>query len=92
MDEQGNRKRVRPTQAPYTKTAAKDLLTKLIADFDAKGTKAFRAEIKTFKEPADYFEQRYLIPPEYVDGRKVAGIRTYYNGRLYLKTLREESF
>jgi integrase len=89
MDEKGNRRRVRRTQAPYTKTAAKELLKKLIADFDKKGAKAYAAEIKTFKELADYFDQRYLIPPEYVDGRKVAGIRTHYNGKLYLKTLRE---
>ena len=89
MDEQGNRKRVRRTQAPYTKTAAKELLKKLIADFDKKGARAYAAEIKTFKELADYYEQRYLIPPQYVEGRKVAGIRTYYNGKLYLNVLRE---
>src|SRR5215213_5872986 len=76
-------------QAPYTKTAAKELLKKLIADFDKNGAKAYAAEIKTFNELADYFEQRYLIPPQYVEGRKVAGIRTYYNGKLYLNVLRE---
>jgi integrase len=89
MDEQGNRRRVRRTISPYTKTAARELLKKLIADFDKKGARTYTAEIKTFKELADYFEPRYLIPPEYVDGRKVAGIRTYYNGKLYLNVLRE---
>jgi len=89
MDEQGKRRRVRRTQQPYTKTAAKELLKKRIADFDERGAKAYAAEIKTFKELADYYEKRYLIPPEYVEGRKVAGIRTHYNGKLYLAVLRD---
>src|SRR5689334_7771126 len=61
LDEQGNRRRVRRTEPPYTKTAAKELLKKLISDFDEKGSKTYAAEIKTFKELAVFFEQRYLI-------------------------------
>jgi integrase len=43
----------------------------------------------TFDTLADYYEKTYLIEPEYVDGRKVAGLRSAYDYRHRLKVLRE---
>jgi hypothetical protein len=37
---------------------------------------------------ADYYQQTYLLEPEYVDGRKVAGYRSRYELQLRLNVLR----
>ncbi|HJQ26412.1 MAG TPA: site-specific integrase [Blastocatellia bacterium] len=89
VDEQGKRRKVKRIANPNTKTAAKELLKQLLSDFEKKGRDAVAPEIQTFDALADYYEKRYLIPPQYVEGRKVAGVRTHYNGKLYLGVLRQ---
>lgn len=89
VDEQGKRRKSKRIASPNTKTAAKELLKQLLSDFEEKGRDTIAPEIQTFDVLADYYEKRYLIPPQYVEGRKVAGIRTYYNGKLYLGVLRQ---
>ncbi len=68
---------------------AKDKYQKLAAQFSNHGEQVFESERVTFEQLADYYEKTYLIPPQYVDGRKVAGLRGYYEQRLFLRTLRE---
>ena len=89
VDEQGKRRKIKRIAIPNNKTTAKELLKQLLSDFETKGREAVAPEIDNFDSLADYYEKRYLIPPQYVEGRKVAGIRTYYNGKLYLNVLRQ---
>lgn len=72
-----------------TKTAARELAKKILADLDSQGPKAFNAANMTFVQLADYFQSTYLIDPQYVDGRKVAGYRGKYIMELNLKILRD---
>jgi integrase len=41
-----------------------------------------------FGQLADQFEKDYLKEPKYIDGRKVAGLRSYYGLRIRLKMLK----
>lgn len=43
----------------------------------------------TFVDLAQYYEERYLKPAEYRDGRKIAGLRSARYCELYLRTLKE---
>lgn len=43
---------------------------------------------KTFADLADYFERHYVVEAEYVDGRKVAGLRDVKHAQFHLGLLR----
>ena len=43
----------------------------------------------TFADLARFYEETYLIAPQYVDGRKALGLRNYYDFKLRLKALSE---
>src|SRR4051794_27508481 len=72
-----NDERKQWTQRPNdnTKTAARHLAKQMLAELEGQGRKAIDAANMTFAELADYYQENYLIDPEYVDGRKVAGYR-----------------
>jgi integrase len=70
-----------------TKTAARELAKEMLADLDKRGPKAIDAANMTFSDLANYYQEAYLIDPEYVDGRKVAGYRSKYEIGLRLKML-----
>lgn len=55
---------------------AKELMQKLVAEYDATGGRSLQYERQTFAELAARYEAHYLKPAEYVDGRKVAGVRS----------------
>lgn len=46
------------------------------------------SSVPPFNDLADHLEKHYLIPPEYVNGRKVAGKRSYKDDLGILKILR----
>lgn len=71
------------------KSHAKDILKQMVRELDDHGERSLDAAQMTFKELADHYEETYLIEPQYVDGRKVAGLRDYYNFRLRLDVLRD---
>lgn len=71
------------------KTHARELKKQLIRELEDHGESTVQKALMTFNELADHVETKYLIPPQYVDERKVAGLRSYYNGRLHLRTLRD---
>ena len=71
-----------------TKTAARQLAKQMLAEMEGQGKKAIDAANMTFAELADFYEETYLIDPEYVDGRKVAGYRGKYVLGIILKTLK----
>ena len=58
-------------------------------DIDATEGQAPRNERKTFAELCDYFEKHYVKSAEYVDGRKVAGVRSLGTAKGQLTVLRD---
>lgn len=67
---------------------AKEIIKGLLRDFDDHGESLIDAARMTFNELADYYAKNYLIEPEYVDGRKVAGLRSVYSMRIRLSILK----
>ena len=59
-----------------SKIDAKELVHALLAEVDSTGGRSLAREHMTFLDLATYFEKQYLNPAEYVDGRKVAGVRS----------------
>lgn len=43
----------------------------------------------TFSELADYYEQTRMIPEDYIDGRKIEGLRSLYTHMYAMKIFRE---
>src|SRR5690349_16446194 len=84
-DEKGKRKFERRKPEENTKTAAKELARQMLQELDTHGTQSFDSAHVTFAQLADHFKQTYLMEPEYVDGRKVAGLRNWYDYDLRLK-------
>ena len=72
-----------------SKAHARDLLQALLHDIDATEGQAPRNERKTFAELCDYFEKHYIKAAEYVDGRKVAGVRSLGTAKGQLNVLRD---
>src|SRR6266508_5438856 len=72
-----------------SKSHAKDLVQDLIAEVDKTGGRSLAKEHMTFFDLATYFEKQYLIPAEYVDGRKVAGVRSLSPPIAAVNTLKE---
>lgn len=58
------------------KTHAQEIIQDKIKELKEHGEKTVDASRMTFDELADYFEKNFLIPAEYVDGRKIAGRRS----------------
>ncbi|HEX3560727.1 MAG TPA: site-specific integrase [Pyrinomonadaceae bacterium] len=58
------------------KTHAQDIIQDKIKELKDHGEKTVDASRMTFEELASYFEKNFLIPAEYVDGRKIVGRRS----------------
>lgn len=86
-DESGKRKNVK--QRAENKSAAKETVKNIIRDLDDNGERSRDAARMTFAQLADYYKENYLIEPEYVDGRKVAGLRSYYGVSIRLQMLKD---
>src|SRR5215207_7267236 len=73
-DQFGKRKTVRR----FTKsiTEAKDLLDELLRKYKQGGEATLDGDRMTFNHLADYYEKKYLTEPQYVNGRKVSGLRS----------------
>src|SRR6266540_1291620 len=72
-----------------SKIDAKELVHTLLAEVDSTGGQSLAREHMTFLDLATYFEKQYLIPAEYVDGRKVAGVRSISPAVAAVKVLKE---
>jgi integrase len=71
------------------KAHARDLLQALLRDIDATDGQAPRNERKTFAELCDYVERHYVKAAEYVEGRKIAGVRSLGTSKGQLNVLRD---
>jgi integrase len=68
-------------------TSARDKARKMLADLD-KDRRTFDAVAVTFTQLADYYQQTFLIDPEYRDDRKIAGLRSKYTREKQLVVLK----
>ena len=72
-----------------SKAHARDLMQELLRDIDATDGQAPRNDRMNFAELCDYFEKHYVKAAEYVDGRKVAGMRSVDTAKGQLSVLRD---
>ncbi|HEY6242431.1 MAG TPA: site-specific integrase [Pyrinomonadaceae bacterium] len=71
------------------KAAAIDARNKLVAEIEATAGRSIGTERMTFADLCDYFETHYLKEAEYVDGRKVSGLRSLATVKTQLQTLKD---
>ena len=86
-DEGGNRRNVK--RQAENKTEAKEEIKRILRELDEHGEKALDGSQMSFNDLADYYEKTYLIPAQYIDGRKVAGRRSYRQALTLLGYLRD---
>jgi integrase len=68
---------------------AQDLRDELVNDIKKTHARSVRGERMTFGDLCNYFQDQYLKPAQYVDGRKVAGVRSLMTPTGQIKVLRE---
>ncbi len=71
-----------------SKAHAGDLRDALIRDVDNTDGQAIKAERMTFADLCNYLEKHYFKAAEYVEGRKVAGVRSLATARGQLNALK----
>jgi integrase len=86
-DNSGRRRNVK--RRAINKTNGEEILKELIREFDKGGGAQLEAARKDFNALCDFYEKHYAIEPSYVNGRKVAGLRSVASVRGYLKVFRE---
>jgi len=72
-----------------SKAHGRDLLQALLREIDATDGQGPLSERKTFAELCDYFKEHYVKAAEYVDGRKIAGVRSLSTAKGQLNVLRD---
>lgn len=87
-DNSGKRKSIKKRANSKTH-GEEEVLPQLIATFKVGGRPAIDAEKLTFNDIADYYEKHYCKEAQYVNGRKVSGLRSVAAIRGYLKVFRE---
>jgi integrase len=84
-DESGTRRTIK--RAGESKTEAREALKAALKEYEDLGG-TLSANV-TFAELADYFEKTYVKEPDYVDGRKVAGMRSWKTVKYRVRELRD---
>lgn len=69
-------------------TQAKRILAELKEKIETSGQRDIHREVENFEQLACYFEEHVLIEAQYVEGRKVAGLRSTPKLKPYLRALR----
>lgn len=87
VDEAGKRKRAERKPEFNTKTSARERARQMLSELD-RDTNTFDASTMTFADLASYYQQTYLVEPEYRDGRKIAGLRSKYDFEKRLEPLK----
>jgi integrase len=85
VDEKG-KNRVLQRKAE-NRTAAKELLKKLLRDFEDHGEEVIAGDKMLFRDLAKLYEERKLTSPKYHGDVKVSGLRSYKTQQRRLKTL-----
>ena len=85
-DENGHRRDI--IRRATTRTNARELRTQILRELDDRGAQTLNASRMTFADLARYFEEHYLKPAEYVDGRKIDGVRSSEPARAAVNALK----
>jgi integrase len=85
-DEHGKRHDV--VRAAESRTHARELIRDILRELEERGPHALDASRMTFADLASYFEKHYLKPAEYVDNRKVEGMRSIGPARAAVNALK----
>lgn len=83
----GKRKDIKRKTADKTK--AKEIVKDLLKQLENEGQTSFEASKMTFNSLADIYSKTYLIPAEYIDERKIFGLRATERAKICLKHFRE---
>ena len=60
---------------------AQEIIKQLLRELDDYGEKTLDAQNMTFEQLADYFQEHYLKPAEYIGERKISGVRSLVRKR-----------
>ncbi len=71
------------------KTHAKELAQTMLREYDDGGQEIFDSADMTFAQLAEYYKTTFLVDPEYVDGRKIVGLRNKYDFEKRLGILKD---
>jgi integrase len=85
IDEKGNKKQY--TQKADNKSHARQLRDKLSQKYSNFGEQILNGERMTFRELAEQYKKRKLIPAKYLNDRKIAGLRSLQTPIGFLNTL-----
>jgi integrase len=77
------------TKKATNKTHARQLIKQMLREIDDFGIDSLTFERMTFDQLVDFYKQHHLIPAEYVDGRKVSGLRSLYTQKYIIVVLSE---
>lgn len=86
-DRAGKRRNIKKTAKD--KAEAKVILKSIIRQIEDEGEKYIDGSRMTFNELADHYETHYLKEAEYVDERKISGLRDVARAKGFLKHFRE---
>ena len=73
-DDEGRRHDI--VRRATNRTHAHQLRREILRELDDRGAQTLNASRMTFADLAKYFEEHYLKPAEYLDGRKIEGVRS----------------
>lgn len=74
-DSSGKRRNI--VKRAKTKSEAKTVLKAVLQQLDSQGQRAVEVANKTFNELCDLYERIYLHEAQYVQGRKISGLRAF---------------
>lgn len=86
-DETGKRRNIK--RICENKTEAKEELRRLLNKIEDQGEQALDGDKITFRELANIYKERNLVPAEYHGERKIRGLRSVRTPRGHLKVLTE---
>lgn len=70
------------------KRDAKEILKRILKDLEAEGSQTVDHSKLTFNDLADFYAANYCKPAEYVDGKRIAGLRDVHRARHCLSRFR----
>jgi integrase len=86
-DDQGRRRDV--IRVAESRTDAREKIKDILRDLEERGGKTIEAARMTFADLATHFEKHYLKPAEYVDGRKIEGVRSLVPAQAAVNALKQ---
>jgi len=69
-------KRKQKLRKAENRSDAREVAKQMLREVDDFGSESLDAAHMSFADLADYYKKRYLVEPQYVDGRKVEGLRS----------------